>query len=128
MGREEQELPGYERGELIHDSSASAVYRARRVADGACVVVKRSNGASVSARQLTRYRNEFELLRSLAVKGVVKAYDLVRHDNQVALILEDQRGCSLRQWLERNVTAGLEQRLRIGAELATIVADVHAAT
>ena len=53
-------------------------YRARRTSDGACVVIKRSQGQSVSARQLTRYRNEYELLRLLDCPGVVKAYDLLR--------------------------------------------------
>ena len=52
---------------------------------GACVVVKRSRGKEVSAGQLPRYRNEFELLRAIASDGVVKAYELVRHDGQIAL-------------------------------------------
>ena len=73
MAQEPDELPGYQRGEPVHDSSASSVYRARRVADGALVVIKRSRGNAVSARQLTRYRNEFELLGSLQCDGVVKA-------------------------------------------------------
>ena len=93
-------LPGYQHGQPIHDSSASSVYRARRASDGACVVIKRSQGQSVSARQLTRYRNEYELLRSLDCPGVVKAYDLLRHDGQVALVLEDLPGMSLRRWIE----------------------------
>ncbi len=127
MAQEAEELPGYQRGEPIHDSSASAVYRARRSADGAAVVVKRSLGSAVSARQLTRYRNEYELLRSLNSDRIVKVYDLVRHDGQIALILQDLPGSSLRRWLESHVTASLEERLRIAVQLAAIVADVHAA-
>ncbi len=103
MAQEADELPGYQRGEPIHDSSASSVYRARRTSDGACVVVKRSRGAVVSAGQLTRYRNEFELLSSLESEGVVKAHDLVRHEGQIALVLEDVPGLSLRRWIETQV-------------------------
>ena len=127
MAQEAGELPGYQRGEPIQDSSASSVYRARRLSDGACVVVKRSRGKEVSAGQLTRYRNEFELLRAIASDGVVKAYELVRHDGQIALVLEDLPGVSLRRWLESQIGATLEQRLRIAAQLAKIVAEVHAA-
>ena len=94
------ELPGYRPAERIHESSAAIVYRARRVSDGACVVIKRSQGHSVSVRQLTRYRNEYELLRSLDCRGVVKAHELLRHDGQVALVLEDLPGRSLRAWIE----------------------------
>jgi predicted ATPase/signal transduction histidine kinase/tRNA A-37 threonylcarbamoyl transferase component Bud32 len=122
-----EELPGYQRGEPIHDSSASAVYRARRNADGACVVIKRSLGTALSARQLTRYRNEYDLLCSLDCSGVVKAYDLVRHEGQIALILEDVEGCSLRQWLQSSQSADLRERLKIAIRLAGILSEVHAA-
>ena len=127
MVQEAADLPGYQRGEPIHGSSTSAVYRARRAADGACVVVKRSHGSTVSAHQLTRYRNEYELLRSLDSSGVVKAHDLVRHEGHVALILEDFAGSSLRHWIESAMDATIEQRLRIAVQLAATVADIHAA-
>jgi serine/threonine protein kinase len=128
MGQEADDLPGYQRGEVIHDSSASVVYRARRSRDGAGVVVKRTRGNAVTARQLTRYRNEFELLSSLGCAGVVKASDLVRHDGQIALVLEDVPGKSLRQWLRAQVGAPLAQRLEIAVRCASIVAEVHAAS
>jgi predicted ATPase/signal transduction histidine kinase len=121
------ELPGYERGQPIHDSSASAVYRARRSSDGVQVVVKRSQGHSVPARQLTRYRNEYDLLRLLDCAGVVKAYDLVRHDGQVAIVIEDLPGVSLRRWIESSTDAPLLERLAIAIKLADTVAAVHTA-
>jgi predicted ATPase/signal transduction histidine kinase len=127
MAQEPDELPGYQRGEPIHDSSASSVYRARRVADGALVVVKRSRGSAVSAGQLTRYRNEFELLGSLNCNGVVKARELVRHEGQIALVLDYVPGMSLRRWIETQIGPDLDRRLAIGAELATVLAEVHAA-
>jgi predicted ATPase/signal transduction histidine kinase len=127
MAQEADELPGYQRGEPIHESSASSVYRARRVADGARVVVKRSRGSAVSLGQLTRYRNEFELLGSLRCAGVVKARELVRHEGHVALVLDDLPGVSLRRWIEAQARVDLDRRLEIAAELAGIVAEVHAA-
>src|SRR5881394_664346 len=127
MAQEANELPGYKRGEPIQDGGASFVYRARRLSDGTRVVIKRSRGGSVSAGELTRYRNEFELLSAISSDGVVKAHGLVRHDGQIALVLEDLPGASLRRWLEAHTSAGLEQRLRIAVQLARILADVHAA-
>ena len=109
---EASELPEYQHGQPIHDSNAAFVYRARRASDGACVVIKRSQGYSVSARQLTRYRNEYELLRSLDCHGVVKAYDLLRHDGHVALVLEDLPGVSLRAWIESAPEAPLTMLAR----------------
>ena len=121
------ELPGYRPVERIHESSAAVVYRARRVSDDACVVIKRSQGYSVSVRQLTRYRNEYELLRSLDCRGVVKAHELLRHDGQVALVLEDLPGRSLRAWIASAAEAPIRERLAVAIQLADIVANVHAA-
>ncbi len=120
-------LPGYQHGHLIHESSGAIVYRARRTSDGVGVVIKRSQGHSVSIRQLTRYRNEYELLRSLDCRGVVKAYDLLRHDGHVALVLEHLPGASLRAWIESAPDAPLRERLAIAIQLAEIVGAVHAA-
>ena len=120
-------LPGYEHGQPIHDSSAAYVYRARRASDGVCVVIKRPKGPAASLRQLTRYRNEFELLRSLDCPGVVKVFDLLRNQGQVALVLEDLSGVSLRRWLESAPEVPLRERLAAAIELADIVAAVHAA-
>jgi predicted ATPase/C4-dicarboxylate-specific signal transduction histidine kinase len=91
------------------------------------VVIKRSQGQAVSARQLTRYRNEYELLRSLDCPGVVKAYELLRDGSHVALVLEDLPGMSLRRWLESAPDASMHERLAIAIRLAETVAAVHAA-
>src|SRR5688572_16777790 len=127
MTLEGLELPGYRHGEPIHESSAAVVDRAQRLSDGARVVGKRSQGHSASVRQLTRYRNEYELLRSINCRGVVKAHDLLRHDGHVALVLEDLPGLSLRAWIDSAPEAPIRERLAIAIQLAEIVASVHAA-
>ncbi|MBN1237653.1 MAG: AAA family ATPase [Gammaproteobacteria bacterium] len=119
-------LPGFDLREALHLSDTSSVYRAVRHADGRAVIVKRSVGASLSPRQLIRYRNEFELLRELDSRSVVKALDLIRHDGHVALILEEHPGTSLKHWM-CSTEAPLEERLEVAAQLAALLADVHAA-
>src|SRR6185503_16862971 len=121
------QLPGFEHGQPIHDSSASSVYRARRSSDGLPVVIKRSQGHGVPARQLTRYRNEYDLLRLLECPGVVKAHDLVRHEGHIAIVLEDLPGVSLRRWIEASPNVPVLERLGVAIQLADTVAAVHAA-
>src|SRR5438477_10507946 len=121
MAQEANELPGYERGEPIQDGGASFVYRARRLSDGTRVVIKRSRGGSVSAGELTRYRNEFELLSAISSDGVVKAHGLVRHHGQIALVLEDLPGASLRRWPKAHTSPGPEQPLRIAVQPARLL-------
>ncbi|HEY5568329.1 MAG TPA: AAA family ATPase [Gammaproteobacteria bacterium] len=126
MGQLAEQLPGFDLDGLLHDSSASAVYRAKRLADGARVVVKRTQGNTVSARQLTRYRNEYELLLLLTSDGIVKVHDLLRHQGKLALVLEEFPGLSLKQWrmeADRSVVECLE----IAIALAQTIGEVHAA-
>ena len=119
-------LSAYDIAECLHDGDSSAVYRARRRADGQSVVVKVSKGHSASSRQLTRFRNEYDLLSRLDIDGVVQTYGLVKHDGQLALILEDFRGETLKQHLVRG-RLPLEESLQLAANLARILGEVHAA-
>jgi serine/threonine protein kinase len=121
-------LPGYELLEVIHESAASCVFSARRKADGATVVVKRSLGDAASARQLTRYLNEYELLSSLACADVVAVHDLVRHEGHVALVLANCEGIPLRRFIETRTRWDLGECLHIALALAKIVEAVHART
>jgi serine/threonine protein kinase len=124
MDQESEHLSGYEFDVLLHDSSTSAVYRGRRSSDGSVVVIKRTQGDSVSAHQLTRYRNEYELLRSFQYEGVVQAYDLIRDHGRLALILEEFPGCSLRQWLT-GAGSELPERLDIAIQISEHIGKVH---
>lgn len=116
----------YSFGDTLHDSDTSVISRARRLADKTAVVIKLAKGNSISARQLTRYRNEYELLRSLDLSGVVKAYDLIKYDGQLALVLEDFGGESLKQWLARGQLA-LADSLELAIQIASVISQVHAA-
>jgi predicted ATPase/signal transduction histidine kinase len=120
-------LSTYEFGECLHDGDDSSVHRARRLTDGLRFVLKLSKGAAASSRQLTRFRNEYDLLSSLACEGVVTTFGLVKHGGQLALVLEDLGGESLKQTLQRG-RLSLEQSLDIGRRLAEILSRVHAAS
>lgn len=115
-------LPGYELGEQLHTSSPSSVHRATRLADGERVVIKRTRGTSVSPRQFIRYQNEYQLLGSIGSDAVVKAYDLVRSEGRLALVLEDG-GISLKRFMAGE--AAFETRLEIAARLALALDAVH---
>lgn len=58
----------------IYESSASLVYRGIRVEDELAIVVKMLKQDYPSPQELTRYRQEYEITRSLNLEGVVKAY------------------------------------------------------
>ena len=108
MAQEAEELPGYQRGEPIHDSSASfgLPRTARRPTARASWSSGRAAPPSAPGSSRATATSSSCCARSTAT-GVVKVYDLVRHEGQIALILEDLPGCSLRRWIESHVVAPL---------------------
>lgn len=65
-------------------------------------------------------------MRSLDLTGVVRAYDLTKVDGQLALVLEDLAGESLKQWLARGQIP-LFDGLELTIKIATVIGQVHAA-
>lgn len=120
------ELPEYELKELLHNSSSSAVYLGRRKSDGLPVVIKHPQSSTVSARQLTRYRNEYEILSSLDSERVIKVHELLRPRGQLALVLEAFDGIALKQWIKQDAP-DLVERLEAAIELTETLGEVHAA-
>jgi serine/threonine protein kinase len=58
----------------IYGSLASVVYRGIREEDGRAVIIKLLKQDYPSAQELIRYKQEYEITRSLQLEGVVKAY------------------------------------------------------
>lgn len=119
-------IPGYSISTILHNSSKTRVYRAERDQDGQAVVLKvlkpDQDGGLYDCH---RYEQEYEILKSLNLEGVVKAYDLISHRRLPILILEDYGGLSLSQWYLQQPTHSWTTCLRIAEEIALIVADVH---
>jgi len=51
--------------------------------------------------ELVRYQQEYEITRSFHFGGVVKAYELRRHNNTLVMLLEDFGGESLERLLKK---------------------------
>ncbi len=58
----------------IYESVTSYVYRGLRVQDGREIIIKLLKQDYPLPQELTRYRQEYEITRSLNLDGVVKAY------------------------------------------------------
>jgi len=126
VGQKTHDLPGYQLGELIHESATSAVYKGTRLKDGARVIVKCSQRGLTAMRQHTRARNEYEILKAIDSTGVIRIHELTAHEGRLSLVFEEFPGVSLKQWIGTG-GGSLDEKLEIGAEIAGIVADVHRA-
>ncbi len=122
-------LSGIDIQSKIYESSNSLVYRGIRD-DGLEIVVKLLKQNYPSPQELTRYRQEYEITRSLNLEGVVKAYSQQDYQRTLVILLEDFGGESLERWMRQRpdfCPMPLSTFLRLAIALADILGSIHAA-
>ncbi|MEH2042470.1 AAA family ATPase [Nostoc sp.] len=124
-------LPGIAIQSKIYESSASLVYRGIKVQDNRSLIVKMLKLDYPSTQELTRYKQEYEITRSLNLQGVIKAYSQQEYQRTLVILLEDFGGESLEQWMhkcpETFSPMPLSTFLRLAIDLTDILGRIHAA-
>jgi PAS domain S-box-containing protein len=114
----------------IYESSNSLVYRGIRD-DGSAIVAKMLKQDYPSPQELTRYRQEYQITRSLNLEGVIKAYSQQDYQRTLVILLEDFGGESLEQWMRSHpkmfCPMPLSTFLRLAINLTDILGKIHAA-
>ncbi len=119
-------LPGYQILVKIYESANSEVYRGIREADSQLVILKLLTEDYPTPAELTRYKQEYKITRSLNLEGVIKAYGLEHYQNTLVIILEDFGGESLKLLMnDRRFT--LEEFLNIAIKITESLGNIHAA-
>ncbi|NDJ25924.1 AAA family ATPase [Nostoc sp. B(2019)] len=123
-------LPGIAIQDKIYESSNSLVYRGIRN-DGVRLVVKILKLDYPSPQELTRYRQEYKITRSLNLEGVIKAYSQQDYQRTLVIILEDFGGESLEQWMHKRpdifCPMPLSTFLGLAIAISDILGRIHAA-
>ena len=113
----------------IYESSNSLVYRGIRD-DGSAIIIKMLKQDYPSLQELIRYRQEYEITRSLNLEGVVKAYSQQDYQRTLVILLEDFGGKSLEQWMRQRsdfCPMPVSTFLRLAIKLTDILGGIHAA-
>lgn len=119
-------IPGYEIVTQIYESNNSLVYRGYREHDRQPVILKLLKHEYPTPEQLTRYKQEYEITRSLDLDGAIGVYDLRKYKNTLVMCLEDFGGESLKIFSHsRKLT--LAEFLAIAIQSAAILGKLHAA-
>ncbi|MDF5729493.1 MAG: AAA family ATPase, partial [Rhizonema sp. PD38] len=122
-------LPGVVIQSKIYESSASLVYRGIGKADNRALVIKLLKQDYPSPQELTRYRQEYQITRSLNLKGVVKAYSQQDYQRTLVMLLEDFGGESLEHWIRQRqdfCPISLSTFLQLAINLTDILGRIHA--
>jgi PAS domain S-box-containing protein len=122
-------LAGIAIQDKIYESANSLVYRGI-TDDGLAIVIKMLKQDYPSPQALTRYRQEYQITRSLNLEGVVKAYSQQNYQRTLVILLEDFGGESLEQWMRQRsdfYPMPLAAFLRLAIDLTNILGKIHAA-
>jgi PAS domain S-box-containing protein len=127
-------IPGYEILEQIYHSQNSLVYRARRHRDDRPVIIKLLAPDYPTPEALTRYKQEYQIAKSLNLTGVVRVEDLQQHQQTLAIFLEDFGGESLARsipqsggYANESARLTLPEVLSIAIQLTQTLGEIHAA-
>ncbi len=119
-------LPNYQIIEQIYESANSLVYRGQRKSDNQPVILKMLKQDYPTPAELTRYQQEYDIINSLDLSGVIKVYNIEKYQNTLVIILEDFDGASLKQLIvDRPLT--IQEFLPIAIQIADNLANIHAA-
>ncbi|MEH2182206.1 trifunctional serine/threonine-protein kinase/ATP-binding protein/sensor histidine kinase [Nostoc sp.] len=119
-------ITGYQITAKIYESDNSLVYRAILNHNHQPVILKILKENYPTPSELIRYKQEYEITCYLNLDGVIKAYDLQRHQNSLVMFLEDFGGESLNILMaERKFT--LEEFLIIAIKITASLDVIHAA-
>ncbi|MEG4352573.1 AAA family ATPase, partial [Microcoleus sp. LAD1_D3] len=117
-------LPGIKVLAQIYESANSLVYRGIREQDNQPLILKVLKEDYPTPAELVRYQQEYEITRSFELGGVVKAYELRKHNNTLVMLLEDFGGESLERLLEKRQFTLLEF-LQIAIQIAETLGRIH---
>ena len=114
----------------IYESYNSLVYRGIKD-DEVAIVVKMLKQDYPSPQELSRYRQEYKIIRFLNLEGVVKAYSQQDYQRTLVILLEDFGGESLEKWMHKRpdifCPMPLSTFLGFAIAICDILGRIHAA-
>lgn len=109
----------------IYESSNSVVYRGTRSTDQQPVVLKILNREYPSPQDISRFKREYEITRSLQrVNNVIRVYGIEPWQNSFMMVLEDIDGQALSEIL-RVRKFSLPEFLQLAISMSAIAGAIH---
>ncbi len=109
--------------ELAH-TKRSLVYRGRKDNESKTVIIKVLNARYSSPSEIARFKQEYNLIRSIDDEGVIKTFDIFSQNGNFAIILEDFGGIPIKSVLEKE-KFDTRSFLEIAVRLAETLGHIH---
>ncbi|MBD2666810.1 serine/threonine kinase with two-component sensor domain [Richelia sinica FACHB-800] len=117
-------IPGYHISKLLYAGHRTTVYRGIKQLDQLPVVIKLLTSEYPNFNELLQFRNQYTISKNLYIPGVVRPLSLEVYGNGYILVMADQGGISLREYIKTNYL-NLEEFLAIAIQLTQILHDLH---
>lgn len=125
-------IPGYKILQTINETSNSCVYRGVRLSDQKTVILKVLQQDYPTPSELSRYRQEYKIIRQLSSPGVIKVYELISHQKSLVMVQEDIGGISLKILLNGSNSLipkgiNLDIFFFLATEITQTLGEIHSA-
>ncbi|MCP4136330.1 MAG: AAA family ATPase [bacterium] len=120
-----KEILGYTVLEKAAESERSLVYRCRKEGEKETVIIKILKAEYPTPSEMARFKQEYDVIKNIRIDGVIKTYDIVDYENNIALILECFDGRSLKEILSRGAAPDIKQFLKTAIKLSEILGKIH---
>jgi len=117
-------IPGYQIKETIFESNNSFVFRALKEDSELPVVIKLLKGEYPKPERIVRFRREYETLKGIDNKGVIKVHGFESFKNSYAIVMQDFGADSLKGILERERIT-LDKFLNLTISITEILNQLH---
>jgi diguanylate cyclase (GGDEF)-like protein len=110
--------------EKIHETRSSIIYRGHKQNEPQPVIIKLLKTAYPTPSEIARFKQEYNLVRSLDMQSIIKIFDLVEYDNKYAIIEEDFGGISLKEKI-KDEKLELKPFLQISSKVSEALGLIH---
>lgn len=119
------DFQGFKDLKKLAEGRDRVIYSAVRVGDQEHVILKALRSEHPPADSIALMYHEYELVKNLDFPGVIQTYGFLDQQNQYALIQEDMRGISLKDYLQVNTLQDLSLFFKLAIQMVKIVGELH---
>ncbi len=119
-----EKFANYVLQEKIHETRNSIIYRGHKENESQPFIIKLLKTVYPTPSEIARFKQEYNLVKKLDIKNIIKIIDLVEDNNKYAIIEEDFGGVSLKDMLKTK-PLGLKSFLQISSKVSETLGLIH---
>jgi serine/threonine protein kinase len=117
----------YEIISIHHQGTKTITYRGIRLLDQLQVILKTTVSDYPSRQALAELQHEYGIMQGLSHPGIIVALELIKQKNRAYLVLEEEVGTSLKEWLYHSPQSPVTMEVfyTIALQLCDILSAIH---